>query len=121
MSSSILLVEDSQLVSKVMADYLTLAGYTVHCTDNAEDALDYVEHMPVDLGIFDVRLPGMDGFALCDAVYQRHALPVIMMSGLLSSENEEGHAPRAGARALLEKPFDLDALEHEICRILQGR
>lgn len=121
MSCSILLVEDSKLVSDIMADYLTLVGYKVYCTDNAEDALAYIDNMPVDLGIFDVRLPDMDGFALCNEVHQRHALPVIMMTGLYPREREGNDKALAKARVMLEKPFDLDALEQEIHRILRER
>ena len=81
MSLTILLVDDDRQVRNSGKQTLELAGYTVVCCDNGEQALRQVTR---DCGalITDVRMPGMDGFGLMERTLAIDPdLPVIMITG----------------------------------------
>jgi DNA-binding response OmpR family regulator len=121
MRSQILLVEDCASVADIMATYLTLVGYRVQRAQTAAEALAYVANSSVDLAILDVRLPGRDGFTLCEEMQKAHELPIIMMMDLYSLDESHIQTRQAGAVRMLHKPFQLEELEQQIVHILQKR
>jgi CheY-like chemotaxis protein len=79
----ILVVEDEYLVRDMIAYELTLAGFEVLEAASAEDALALLPKFDrIDLLFTDIRLPGMNGWKLAEAVRGRHAdVPVLYASG----------------------------------------
>ncbi|MBI4971688.1 MAG: response regulator [Candidatus Omnitrophica bacterium] len=72
-------------------------------------------HMP-DLIILDIRLPGMDGFRICELIRKMPELKhtkIIAITGLPESETKE-KIMKLGADDYLVKPFDLDELKNKI-------
>jgi DNA-binding response OmpR family regulator len=60
----VILVEDDEILSKVIFEELREAGFQVWQAGNGEEGLKLIrEHMP-DLVLLDVLMPKMDGFAL---------------------------------------------------------
>ena len=69
MARTILLVDDDALMRRSLAFHLEQAGYQVHTSASAEDALALVDRMPPDLVLLDIGLPEMDGLdALRDEI-----------------------------------------------------
>ncbi len=58
----ILLVEDSATLRYAHASYVEEAGHSVVLAQTGEEALQLLEHTPVDLIVMDVEMPGLDGF-----------------------------------------------------------
>ena len=88
---------------------LEAEGYAVREAESAEEALKLLEGEPVDLGIFDIRLPGMDGL---DLLSKRRAsswrdLPVIVISGHADT-SDVVDAVKRGATDFFSKPVDRD-------------
>ncbi len=79
----ILVCDDSASNRELMAEMLTQAGHTVFAVADGESVLPaLVEHDP-DLLVLDVRLPGVDGFTVCDWVKsnpETRLLPVLMVT-----------------------------------------
>lgn len=121
MTFNILLVEDFDFVLEFLKEWLTLAGYQVYCAKNAEEALARCAGTAIDLCLFDVCLPGKCGLDLCSEVRQLYGLPVILFTGLYTRGEIDERAKKAGASAVLEKPFSFDELEQQIAHILQTR
>lgn len=119
--ASILVIEDHDGVRVTLGYYLASKGHSVSCAVDGIEGMELAAERPFDLILLDVDMPRMNGFALC-AVLQRSTslcrIPVVMMSGRASRELEE-LAVRAGARALLRKPFDFDLLVRTIARCVQ--
>jgi DNA-binding response OmpR family regulator len=116
-SAVILVVEDDVLVRATIADHLRDGGFKVIEARDADEALDILEAMPVDLVFTDIQMPGsMDGLALASFIRQRHpSLPVLLTSSV-ARPNEvvsELDAP------LIEKPYHYDEVERRI-RLLVG-
>src|SRR4051812_544620 len=79
---SILLVDDEKNIRRTLRMVLEGEGYSVVEAESAEEGLKLLEAEPVDLGIFDIRLPGMDGLGLLVKARELwRDLPIIMISG----------------------------------------
>lgn len=79
--SRILIVEDEELVRQTIADWLELEGYEVWPAATAEAALELVEARGnPDAALVDIKLPGMNGFDLADALAQRGFARVIFVT-----------------------------------------
>lgn len=61
----ILVVDDSELVRKLVIDVLSRSGYDVVTAESAESALMVLASDLPDLVVSDVSMPGMDGYELC--------------------------------------------------------
>ncbi len=61
---TVLVVDDEKNIRRTLRMVLETEGYAVAEAESAEEALKLLEAEPVDLGVFDVRLPGMDGLTL---------------------------------------------------------
>jgi signal transduction histidine kinase len=102
----ILLVEDEPQVRAALRRCLTEAGYSVVEAANGEAGLTIVEadRGGIDLVVTDIVMPGMGGLALGHAIGERHAVPVLYISGY-SDEVASGARP-IPPLLLLQKPFD---------------
>ncbi len=106
---TILLVEDDTYVAKFIRKRLTLEGFIVVECSNGEEALEALGNDPLpDLILSDLRMPGMDGFALLSHLSEREHLrhiPVLILSGAGTVEERVGCLER-GAADYLNKPID---------------
>ncbi|RIK45112.1 MAG: hypothetical protein DCC55_00205 [Chloroflexi bacterium] len=119
MTPRILLVEDFDFVLEFLEEWLRLSGYQVYCAKDADEALACCARTAIDLCLFDVRLPGKSGLALCGEVRKRYGTPVIMFTGLYTKDEIWERAKKVGASCVIEKPFSLEELEQQITRVLQ--
>jgi len=70
----LLYVEDDESLRFVTQDNLEIAGYTViGIADGAEAKKQIEEGLEFDIAILDVMLPGVDGFAVAEAIRERDA------------------------------------------------
>jgi len=80
--STILVVDDEKNIRRTLGMILEGEGYAVSEAESAEQALEILQAEPIDLGIFDIRLPGMDGLALLSKARELwRDLPVVVISG----------------------------------------
>ena len=96
-----LLVEDEPSTRRLIQEVLRARGHDVEACADAETAWDLAQHAHFSLAVLDMRLPGMDGAALCKLLRR---LPradetvVIFVTGADSVE-DLGRALEAGAEA----------------------
>jgi len=108
MKRKILVVEDEAKLRRVIELQLATSGFEVELAANAEEGLRLADR--ADLILTDLRLPGMDGIALLDAIRAQNAqVPVIVMTAFGTVENAV-EAMKLGAADFLLKPFSLDHL-----------
>lgn len=70
MKSSILIVDDEIVARQSLTDILKLEGYNTAAVPNGPAAVEHVRTHPVDLVIVDLRMPGMDGLQVVQAINQ---------------------------------------------------
>lgn len=111
---TVLVIDDEAVVAEGIADALVCGGRRIFLCSDAESAEVLLEPLNPALILCDVRLTGsfrFEGLDFLDTVARRAAdAVVVLMSGAVSEElRAEGQ--RRGARAVLEKPFDIGEME----------
>jgi DNA-binding NtrC family response regulator len=118
--ASVLVVEDEELVRKLVASTLEGAGYDVAAAANGEEALSLASarRTPFDLVLADVVMPGMSGPVVVDRLLTRWPeLRVVFMSGYTGGP---AAASSIGSRTLLQKPFGMESLLGTVRRALEA-
>ncbi|MBU0970747.1 MAG: adenylate/guanylate cyclase domain-containing response regulator [Proteobacteria bacterium] len=103
--AQILIVDDDEIVLRILEKVLTKAGHVILLAANGEDALIQSRNHP-DLILLDLQLPDMSGFEICQAIKSREDtkdIPIIMITSDVSSESLE-IAFKAGAIDYIVKP-----------------
>ncbi|MBR1830950.1 MAG: response regulator transcription factor [Ruminiclostridium sp.] len=116
----ILIVEDNKELQQLLTDFLRADGYTVSTAENGEKALSLYEKYGARLVLLDINLPGMDGFAVCEAIRKSGNTPIIILTARVSKEDKL-NGLILGADDYLEKPYDIDILLAKIKGIFKRR
>jgi len=115
---SILVVDDDPDLLRLMQIRLTAAGYAVTTADSAERALTQASVTRPRLLVTDLRMGGMDGMALFEAIRAENpTLPVIILTAHGTIPDAVAAVNR-GVFGYLTKPFDAKALLIEVERAL---
>lgn len=107
----VLVVEDNCDSGELLVELLNLRGHAATLARDAEEALGYMDGA-FDVGVFDVGLPGMDGYELARRLRQRPdwaELRLIALTGYGNPEETE-RALAAGFDVHLTKPVDIEVL-----------
>jgi len=120
MTKDILIVDDEidmlQLLKRSLEPDL---GCRIETAPSGQDALRLLAQKPFDLILADLKMPGMDGLELLDAVKREFSdLTVVMMTAFGGVETAV-EAMRNGAYDFISKPFDTDELEAKINRLVR--
>ncbi len=109
-TTRILLVDDDDDLLRLLAIRLEGAGYGVLTTNKAEQALAMISLERPHLVITDLRMPGMDGAALFEAIRAMHSsLPVIILTAHGTIPDAVA-ATNRGVFGYLTKPYDAQEL-----------
>lgn len=120
MGHRLLLVDDEPALLRAVAACLRAEGYEVLTARSGPDALVSLAQMIPDLVISDIRMPGMDGYALARHIRasERTALVPIIFLTAKDQRPDRIEGFRAGIDAYLTKPFEPDELLAVIASIL---
>lgn len=105
--STILVVEDDQDISDLLAHYLERAGHAVTRLSSGKDVMPRLRAAAADLVILDLMLPGMDGLLVCQAMRADAAtagIPIIMLTAR-GEEADRIMGLELGADDYVTKPF----------------
>lgn len=117
-SARILVVDDNVDALESLRDYLTHLGHDVIATSEPLQAVRMAEQFQPTVAVLDIGLPGMDGYALAQALrksFPAEALRLIALTGYGQTKDFE-RSRRAGFETHLVKPVSLEALEAAIAR-----
>src|SRR5207244_11964967 len=107
------LADDPDLL-KVISLRLTSAGYRVRTADSGETALAALAVARPAAVITDLRMPGIDGLTLFDAIHRQHpAMPVIILTAH-GTIPDAVSATQRGVFGFLTKPFDSQELLQKV-------
>ncbi len=108
--STILYVEDDEVLSFVTKDNLEMHGYTVIHAGDGESALRIFNEVRADLCILDVMLPAMDGYTLAAEIRKRNqSIPILFLTAK-SLKEDKIHGLKIGADDYITKPFSIEEL-----------
>ena len=116
--ATILTVDDDPMLLKLIGILLREEGYRVLAAESAERALALLAAEKPQLVLTDLRMGGMDGMALFDAVRRAYpTLPVIILTAH-GTIPEAVEATRRGVFGFVTKPYEAQTLLAEIGRAL---
>jgi CheY-like chemotaxis protein len=105
---TVLLVEDQDLLRKLLNLQLRGLGYSVVEAREGNEALSLLDHHPISVVLTDLVMPGMNGIQTIAELRRRQpGLKIIAMSGGWLGNGEDGLsiARGLGAQGTIEKPF----------------
>jgi two-component system phosphate regulon response regulator OmpR len=118
----LLIVDDDDRIRELLQEYLARAGFRVTAAPGGAQARRLMQALDFDLAVFDVMMPGEDGFSLVrwlrESAGPGARTPVLM----LTARGEAGdriEGLRLGADDYLAKPFEPEELVLRIEAILR--
>ena len=119
----IALVDDEQSILTSVSLSLQSEGFTVDTFHNGVEALEALESKSYDLGLFDIKMPKMDGNELLSKVRSSKIenlkdLPIIFLTSK-DHEQDEIIGLRMGASDYIKKPFSQKLLNERIRTVLR--
>ena len=109
---TILVVEDDELLNRLITDTLKTKGYRVLQAHTGDQALSVVDSQDIDLMLLDLDIPNIHGLDLLRQIKQSK-LPIIVVSGC-SDEDSIVNSYRSGAVYFHEKPIKSSVLLTQI-------
>lgn len=108
-NSYILIVDDDDTLLKFFKIHLNKYFSKVIVVKSAKEAVEFCAKNHIDLIISDINMPKIDGFQLLKKVKKFDgAIPVLLISGVISEEDEKLLSTEADG--FMRKPFDVDQL-----------
>lgn len=111
---NVLVVDDERGAVAMLSELLAFAGWRTQPAYTGAEALSAIRWASFDCIIMDLRMPGLDGVTAIEAILaERPDVPIVVVTALTGAQPQA--ALKAGARAILPKPFErqqlLDALD----------
>ncbi|MCD6103970.1 MAG: response regulator [Thermotogaceae bacterium] len=122
MMAHILVVDDSEVLRRIVVFNLVKNGYTVSEASDGEEALQKLKESTPDLVILDIMMPKMNGFEVLKVMKQDENLskvPVIVLTAK-GGENDLQEGLKLGADIFLTKPFSPGRLIEEVQRVIDN-
>ena len=113
----ILIVEDEEMIARLIRIGLEKAGYSCECVYDGKAAADLLEEKRYDLILLDIMLPEIDGYELLEYI-REFEIPVIFITAKSSLEDKV-KGLRAGADDYITKPFELAELTARVESVLR--
>lgn len=119
---SILVVDDSPTVRKLISGKLEKCGHDVICASDGVEAMERLDHFVPDLVLLDINMPRMDGYQVCKTIRSNNAtkdVPVVMISGK-DGFFDKVRGRMAGTTGYITKPFGPETLMKAVEMYLSG-
>mgnify|MGYP003389995184 CR=1 FL=1 len=120
---TILVVDDSPTVRKLISGKLEKCGHDVFCSSDGVEALQVLDAMKPDLILLDINMPNMDGYQTCKAIRNIKELagvPIVMISGK-DGFFDKVRGKMAGTSGYITKPFGPETLMKTVETFLAGQ
>jgi two-component system response regulator AtoC len=120
MTARILIVDDEATIRSSLQESLAADGYDVETAESGEEALARCHNNTYDLVITDLKLPGVSGLEIMQALRnQGNDTPVIMMTAYGDVDTAIG-AMKLGAYDYVKKPFKLGEMKKQVKAALRA-
>jgi DNA-binding response OmpR family regulator len=103
---------------KLIRRFLELSGYDVTTASDGETALQLIDAEKPSLMVLDVRMPGLNGYQVCERVRKLSNVPIIMLTARAQLDDvTQGFA--VGADDYVTKPFGVNELLARVKAVLR--
>ncbi|KAB7705257.1 response regulator [Bacillus aerolatus] len=120
MSKTMLVVEDDQMLQKLIIIYLEKAGFDVVAASTGKEAMELFQQTSPCFVILDLMLPEMSGEAVCRYIREdcQSDVPIIMVTAKIH-EQDRINGLKMGADDYITKPFSPDELVARVETVLR--
>jgi two-component system, OmpR family, response regulator ChvI len=115
---TIALVDDDRNILTSVSIALQAQGFATRLYPDGDAALKALTENPADLGVFDIKMPRLDGLELLRRLRQTSTMPVIFLTSK-DDEQDEELGLETGADDYIAKPFSQKLLIARIKAILR--
>jgi len=115
----LLLIEDNDDISKMMAQYLRLKGYDCVITNNGRDGLDQILAKNCDIALLDLAMPEFSGYDVIESLEVSGKLreqKIIVLTASSITEGKMRELEKRGVYSCLKKPVQLN----ELVKVIQA-
>jgi two-component system response regulator AtoC len=118
--ASILVVDDEKSMRESI-HMLLREDYYIHLAKSGKEAIKIIKNHSIDLVLLDIRLPEIDGIEVLKIIKGiDDSIEVIMVTAVIMVKHAV-EAIRHGAYDYITKPFDIDALQEQVEKVLEKR
>lgn len=107
----ILVVDDEDIVRKLLLDTLPVDGYQVKTAIDGADAIKQIENEPFEIVITDLKMPGMSGMELLKHTLKINPDVCVIVMTAYGTVESAVSAMKQGAYDYICKPFELDEMK----------
>ncbi|GAA0360753.1 response regulator transcription factor [Bacillus horti] len=114
----VMLADEDSLTRDLLRLYLSQEGIMVSEESDGQAALQKALSSDLNLIVYDLMLPGIDGFEFCSQIHEQKRTPIL----ILTEKDEEGdrlNGFKAGADDYVTKPFSPREIVHRIFAIIK--
>ena len=122
----VLIAEDNSTNQRVVQQLLERLGHESVIARDGREAIDLLKNESFDIMLLDIRMPGIDGYAVAQAVragkcgLDKRSIPIIAVTAHAMAEDRE-KTREAGMDGHLTKPFDLEKLGRALAEVSTDR
>jgi DNA-binding NtrC family response regulator len=114
-------VDDEEILSSTLMEFLQGEGFEVASAPDAESALEVAAEFDPEIALCDVQLPGLDGVELLDRLLRVCPKALVLMITAYGTVENAVSAFRRGAQDYLMKPVIFDELLAKLDRLMELR
>lgn len=103
----ILVLEDEELLSLLIKDYLELKGYKVYTARRCSEALKILNLRTINVALVDNKLPDGEGTAVLEYIIENKLKTKMILMTAYGSDKKINEYVQKGAFDFVEKPFQL--------------
>jgi len=118
---TILIVDDEELIRRLLHQKLSGEGYRCEEAGSAEQALDRLRSNTIELVILDIKMPGKSGTELLPEIEANYPDTAVIMATAITDTTTAIQCMKEGAYDYLTKPFNLDEVILSVVRALEKR
>lgn len=115
----ILIVDDSQAMTQLLARFLQKEQFVVSAISDSRQALFEFQDFQPDLVLLDLNMPYLSGWEVCQQLKAERDVPVVIFS-VRDEKDDIARGFEAGADDYLIKPFEFPDLLQRIKRLLEN-
>lgn len=117
----ILIVDDEEVIRKLLHQRLSSEGYQCQEASSADRALDELKSNPMELVLLDIKMPGKSGTELLPELKVRYPDTAVIMATAITDTSTAIQCMKEGAYDYITKPFNLDEVVLSVDRALEKR
>ena len=122
-NASIMIVDDEATARISLAEILRLEGYQVSTAASGEESMSLLQksEQPFDLIVLDLKMPGMDGLEVTQAIHKQSPGTVVILLTAFATLETAVQAIREGAHDYLIKPCPIPEILESVHKGLEKR